>query len=62
MPVGLRTVTTFMGSNLTVHNIEINLSFNQYLEIYPTEVKVPFLKDICTSMSSVCDGGKNKTK
>lgn len=47
-----------MENNLAIHNTEINLSFNPYLEIYPTEVKASLLKDTGIKMSPVCDGGE----
>lgn len=51
-----------MENNLDVHNTHIiSLPFTPYLGIYPTEVKTPFLKDICTRISTVCDG-ENKIR
>jgi len=60
--VGIRTATTFMENNLDVHNTHIvSLPFTPYLGIYPTEVKTPFRKDICTRISTICDG-ENKIR
>ena len=60
--MGIRTATTFMENNLEVHNTDIvSLPFTPHLGIYPTEVKIPFLRDICTRISTVCDG-ENKIR